>query len=102
MAYEIVWSNHAKNELQNTIDYLIQNWSEKEVMKLAQMLENVIQHLGANPYIFQASISHPYLHRAIILRYNTLYFRVNGNRVEIVSFFSNRQSPLKRKILETP
>lgn len=27
------------------------------------------------------------------LRYNTLYYRINTNNVEILSFFSSRQSP---------
>ena len=36
--------------------------------------------------------------RAVVLKLNTLYYRVNENNVEILSFFSNRQNPKKRKL----
>ena len=38
------------------------------------------------------------IHRVVILTYNTLYYRVKNNQIEIISFFSNRQNPKKRML----
>ena len=35
--------------------------------------------------------------KAVILKYNTLYYRIKKNTIEILSFFSNRQNPAKAK-----
>ena len=36
--------------------------------------------------------------RVVIMKYNTLYYRVIDKRVEILTCFSNRQNPIKNKI----
>lgn len=38
--YEIVWSDFALNELQNTIMYLEENWTKRELRILAARLES--------------------------------------------------------------
>ena len=38
------------------------------------------------------------IHKVILLKYNSMYYREINNSVEILSFFSNRQNPKKRKI----
>lgn len=95
--YKIYWSDNALNELKNTIEYLEQNFSDKEIKRLVQKLEHTIQLLSKNPHIFPES-EFKNIHRAVVLKYNSLYYRIKGNKIEILSFFSNRQSPNKRKI----
>lgn len=36
--YKILWTDNALVELKQTIDYLKQNWSEKEINKLAVVI----------------------------------------------------------------
>lgn len=95
--YKILWTDNALVELKQTIDYLEQNWSAKEINKLAVTIEYTLQLISKNPYIFQVSDVKKDLRRAVILSVNTLYYRVKLNDIEIVSFFSNRQNPKKRR-----
>lgn len=37
--YNILWTPNALNELEKTIEYLEENFSEKEIKKLAQRLK---------------------------------------------------------------
>lgn len=85
------------NELEETIEYLQKNFSDKEITKLARKIESFSEIISQNPYIFPKS-EHTNIHKAIILTFNTAYYRIKDNNVEILSFFSNRQSPVKRKI----
>jgi len=93
--YNILWTDHALQELQDTIEYLKNNFSDKEIRKLALKIEETTELISKNPKIFAKSeFRHTY--RVVILKFNTMYLR--GDDVEILSFFSNRQSPNSRKI----
>lgn len=94
--YEILWAPHALNELQNTIEYLENNFSKKEIRKLAEKIELTMELISQNPDLFPKSKKKD-IYKAIILKYNTVYYRKSLSTIEILSFFSNRQSPKKNK-----
>lgn len=96
--YKILWTDFALSELENTIEYLEENWTEKELQNLAREIEETLSLLSHNPNLFQTSDIKKDIRRVVVAKYNTLYYRVNNNTIEILSFFSNRQSPKKRKL----
>ncbi|PVH25389.1 type II toxin-antitoxin system RelE/ParE family toxin [Sphingobacterium corticibacter] len=95
--YKVYWTANALDELAKTITYLEENFTDKEIRKLVLQIENTIALISHNPSIFPKSEFKP-VYKAIVLKYNTLYYRVNENNIEILSFFSNRQNPAKRNI----
>ena len=96
--YNIFWTDFALKELENTIEYIEQNWSEKELKNLAEKLEETLNLISKNPDIFQVSEFKKDVRRVVVLKFNTIYYRLNNNQIEILSFFSNRQEPDKRKL----
>ncbi|RXR30628.1 type II toxin-antitoxin system RelE/ParE family toxin [Flavobacterium piscinae] len=96
--YRILWTDNALLELKKTVNYLEQNWTERELKKLATQLEKTLQLISQNPYLFQASDVKKNVRRAVILSVNSMYYRILENENEILSFFSNRQNPDKRKL----
>ncbi|CAM4159554.1 type II toxin-antitoxin system RelE/ParE family toxin [Flavobacterium antarcticum] len=96
--YEILWTDNALIELQKTIIYLEENWTEKELQNLVTQLEHTLKLIAQNPHIFQVSDFKKEVRRAVVLTLNTLYYRILEDKVEILSFFSNRQNPKKRKL----
>ena len=96
--YKILWTDFALKELEKTIEYLEENWSEKELRNLAENIEEKLALISQNPNLFQASGHKKEIRRVVILTYNKLYYRVTNEQIEIISFFSNRQSPKKRKL----
>ena len=96
--YKILWTDFALSELEKTIEYLEENWTERELRNLAVEIEETLNLLSHNPNLFQASDIKKEIRRVIVAKHNTLYYRVNNNTIEIISFFSNRQSPKKRKL----
>jgi plasmid stabilization system protein ParE len=95
--YKVFWTEHALNELEKTIEYLQINFSDKELERLSQKIESTIYLISQNPGLFSKSDSKG-IYRVSILKLNTMYYRVKGDDIEILSFFSNRQNPQKRKI----
>ncbi len=91
--YKAVWTNVALEELETTFDYLANNWTEKEIRKLAGKIENTVVMISRNPMLFQASGKERETRRAVIDKNNTLHYRIQKESIEIFSFFSNKKNP---------
>ncbi|MCO5230489.1 MAG: type II toxin-antitoxin system RelE/ParE family toxin [Chitinophagales bacterium] len=92
--FKIVWTLNAKEELEKTIEYLENNFSDKEIKKLVQKIEDITELISQNPNLFQKSENNQ-IYKVVILKFNTLYYRSTNESIEILSFFSNRQNPKK-------
>ena len=96
--YKILWTAFALKELEKTIVYLEENWTEKELRTLAESIEEKLALISQNPNLFQASDNKKNIRRVVIQTYNTLYYRFENEQIEIISFFSNRQNPKRRNL----
>lgn len=94
--YDIFWTNHALVELAETYEYLELNFTRKELTKLSLEIVQVLNLISKNPNLFPISESLD-VRKVVIKKFNTMYYRVKLNQIEILSFFSNRQNPHKRK-----
>ncbi len=95
--YKIFWTDHALNELADTYEYLERYFSERELKKLSNEIDKTLKLISQNPNLFPMSESKG-IRRVAIKKFNTMYYRENEQQIEILSFFSNRQNPNKRKI----
>ena len=94
---EIVWSPLAKLQLENVLKFYVQrngnsNYSLKIVKEVQDLLETLskaerIGRLTSNKFT-----------RVISMKVYLLFYELNGNRIEIVSFWDNRQDIENRKI----
>ncbi len=53
--YKIYWTDNALEELAKTIRYLEDNFSDKEIKKLASKIESTIEMISLNPTIYPKS-----------------------------------------------
>ncbi|PZX55572.1 type II toxin-antitoxin system RelE/ParE family toxin [Algoriphagus chordae] len=95
--FKVLWTDHALSELQSTFEYLENNWTEKEIVKLVLKLEHTVELISKNPAMFQVSLEKNGIRQAVVMKHNTLYYRIIGETIEILSFFSNRQNPSRRR-----
>ncbi len=93
--YNVIWTDHALSELDLTIEYLLINFSDEEVSRLARSIETTLANISRNPLMYPRSEKSGGVRRAVVLRFNTLYYRVNSDDrcIEVLSFFSNRRDP---------
>ena len=96
--YKVEWTDHALSELKRTYQYLEENWTSKELTKLSVDIERTISLISKNPRLFPVSeIAN--IRKVVVKKFNTMYYRVKkDSSIEILSFFSNRQNPDKRKL----
>jgi plasmid stabilization system protein ParE len=86
-------SNKASAKLENIITYLETEWSEKVRAEFIQKLDNALDHLCQFPASHPKSESIKGLHRFVISKQITIFYKFNRTTVYIVTLFDNRQNP---------
>ena len=97
---KIVWTPEAIKTFDEILNYLQEEFSQKEVDTFYFETERVIGLIQKNPYLFKKSTKEN-IHQAVLHKYTTLYFEVKTSEkmVILLSFFETRQNPNKRKFL---
>jgi plasmid stabilization system protein ParE len=93
--FKIVWSRRAYNNLAKIIRYLEDNWTEKEIVKFANELDRSIEIIKKNPLTFHPSNRNPSLRKVVVTKHNTLYYKIEGQTIKLVTVFDTRQDPNK-------
>lgn len=95
--YKIFWTDNVLKELAETIEYLHTHFTVVQLEKLSQKTEHIIGLISKNPGLFSKS-EQVDIYKVTILKFNTMYYKVYDDSIMILSFFSNRQDPQKRKL----
>jgi plasmid stabilization system protein ParE len=96
--YKVFWTDHAISELKETIEYLENQWTEKELIDFSSKLDHTIELISKSPSIFPNTLEKIRVRKAVVEKHNNLYYRVSQNTIEILSLFSNQKSPNKKNI----
>ncbi len=97
---EIIWSARARITFFKVLDYLENNWSQKEIIQFYNRTEIVLRAIKMNPGIFAVSNKHKQVRRALIDKNNSFFYQVDSynNKIYLLTFFDNRQNPNQLKI----
>jgi plasmid stabilization system protein ParE len=95
MAYEIIWLPKAEERFDEIIDYLQQNWNDKVITAFIHKTNKSLSQIKRRPEIFRRSQKMD-IYEVLITKHNLLLYRINGNRIELLTFFDTRQNPNKK------
>lgn len=94
---EIVWSNVAKAELANILEfYSERNGSAKYSLKLVDEVEDLMRTLIQNENLGRLTSNK--FTRIIPMKYYSIFYEINRNRIEIVSFWDSRQDTKRSRV----
>lgn len=93
--YKMLWTDNALNELSATYEYLEANYSDKTLKELSTEIDKILELIVQNPRLFPLVINQE-IRKVVIKKYNTIYYQLNFDTIEILSFFSNRKDPDKK------
>lgn len=94
---KIIWSNNAKNELRKVLEFYIErNGSEKYSLKILSETEELLKTLSKSEFIGRLTSNKKT--RVIPMKFYLIFYEINENIIQIVSFWDNRQDAYKRKI----
>jgi plasmid stabilization system protein ParE len=52
---KIIWTYTAKKTFTKILDYLFENWTEKEINKFSKETKDALDHIAKNPSLVQVS-----------------------------------------------
>lgn len=92
----IIWTSFAEKEYHEILLY----WLEfTQSSQYAERIQNEVlvyeKLLTENPEMGQEVIKEKQIRRVVILSNFSMFYRIVKNTIEIVSFFDNRQDPVK-------
>lgn len=94
---EIVWSEFAKLQLTQVLEYyVLRNGNSDYSLKILEEVEDLLITLSTAENI--GRLTENKFTRVISMKVYLLFYEINFNRIEIVSFWDNRQDLKNRKI----
>ena len=90
--YSVIWSRKSKEKTDQIIDYLSNEWSDREVFKYLNLLKNFEDVVSRFPKLFPKSITHPKSYRkAVISKHHSVIYRIDSKRIFVVTILDNRE-----------
>ncbi len=93
MAYTVRYSNRAFSEYEEILDYLVFTFGLTIAAKVDRYFEEVIDQISINPRLYPYSDKNKNIRRCVVSSQTTLYYRFDGEFIELVSFRGNLKNP---------
>ncbi|WP_456312817.1 type II toxin-antitoxin system RelE/ParE family toxin [Pseudomonas shirazensis] len=94
---KIIIPDATQSKIEDLLEYLEIKWSDRIRKKFANKLYQAVKIIQNNPEAFPKSESNKKVHKCVITKQSTLFYKFNTKRVEIIAFFDTRQDPNKIK-----
>jgi plasmid stabilization system protein ParE len=98
MTYKVFWTPEAEDTFNQNILYLQYKWNEAVIENFIAKTEEAIDTIRANPLLFPLINKKKRVHKCLVVRQVSLYYRVVENRIYLITFWNNYQDPDKLTI----
>lgn len=92
MNYKILWTDEAIKNLEQILNYIATNWTNKEVNNFKLKLSEQLNIITRFPNIFPASTLAPRLRKAVLTKHTIIFYEVKEQVIYIVYLFDSRQN----------
>ena len=89
---QIIWSEEAKEDYHQNIDYLLSEWSEKSASEFIEEVDTVLELIKTYPKIYPAS-NYRSARKAVIRKQITLFYKIGDDGIYLLRFWNNHQDP---------
>ncbi|WPU97659.1 type II toxin-antitoxin system RelE/ParE family toxin [Mucilaginibacter sp. cycad4] len=97
MAKAIIWNRLASNKFNAIIAYLEQEWGENVTRNFVINTYKIIELIANYPEMGTLENKEKQIRGFVITKHNTLFYRVEEDKIILLTFFDTRQSPGKTK-----
>jgi plasmid stabilization system protein ParE len=98
MGFEVIWTTLAEKGYDRIVDYLKEEWTDREIRNFLIETRKFIHLLQKNPQLLQPSTSRKNVFRGPMNRLTLVTYRVWPRKkvIEILNIRGTRQKPLKK------
>lgn len=96
MDFEIVWTKRAVEGYENVINYLKENFTDKEIIDFVSSTNKFFETLRRHPELLRRTLRQKNVHRGPINPLTILTYRikVRKKQIELINIIGARQKPL--------
>ena len=94
---KIIISDFVLDKIKNLLEYIESKWSENVRQKFAQKLYSSVKVIRESPEAFPKSDINKNVHKCVITKQTTIFYKFNSKKIEIIAIFDTRQNPNKIK-----
>jgi len=93
LAFEVVYSLRARQEEIELLDYIIANFGKEKAKDVYDKIERVLEQIAEMPDMYRSSKKQKGLRKCVFSKQTSIYYRVQDNQIQVVSFRPNRKNP---------
>lgn len=97
MPLTVRYSLRARQEEIELLEYVLNKFGQKSAKEVYDTIEKVLDGISQMPEAYPASKKQKGLRKCVFSKQTSLYYRVNADHIEVVSFRPNRKDPKKFK-----
>lgn len=97
MAYTLLVKKRFTRKIISLLQYLEKEWSKKIALEFEEKLYKRMEQLISHPYMGTPSSSIKGVRSLLITKHNRLYYRIKGNKIEIMNLYDTRRNPKKNR-----
>ena len=95
---KIRYSIRARQEELALLEYLVENFGRKKAKEVYDRIEKVLDEISKMPELFPASKKIKNVRKCVLSKQTSIYYRVVGEYIEVITFRANRRDPGKFNI----
>lgn len=92
MAFKIRYSIRARDEEIEILEYVLARFGQNKAKQVFERIENTLEQLSKNPEMYRKSGSRDGLRKCVFSKQTSIYYRIIGDYIEIISFRFNRKN----------
>lgn len=93
MSIKIRYSQRALEEYETLLDFLILNFGGEKAIQIDNFFDQLIQQITRNPQMYPIFDSEKNIRRCVISEQTSLFYRISGKYIELISFRGNMMNP---------
>lgn len=94
---QIVWSELASLQLESVLDYFTnRNGNANYSLKLLDEVDNLVNFIAENEQLGRLTSNN--FTRVIPKKHYLIFYEISDYKIEIISFWDNRQNPDRKKV----
>ena len=90
---KVILSPTAQRQYLEIRDYLKSNWTESVLEKFEDLMEQKINQVSEFPKSCPESKKKKGIHKAVVEKNNSFFFRIKKEHIQILIFIDNRMDP---------
>ncbi len=95
MERKVFLSKRTKRKLESLLKYLENNWSTKTKNDFVKRMDKALNQIKIHPSSFPQSQIQNEIHKCVVTKQTTIYYRFDDKAINVITMFDNRQDPGK-------